>query len=108
MTSLTIERKVNSYDRDMYNTWTNSWKMPKDIIDYAITLAKGKSSPMQYLNQILSTWHNADVKTLADAKAYKSTPTQTTTAKADNKVMTRSYTTEELNSLFDNLDEVEI
>lgn len=108
LTKLAIERKVNSYDRDMYNTWTNSWKMPKDIIDYALTLAIGKSSPMQYLNQILSTWHNANIKTLDDAKAYKSTPTQTTTQKPDNKVITRSYTAEELNSLFDNLDEVEI
>ena len=83
--------------------------MPKDVINHAISLAKGKTSPMQYLNQVLSTWHSAEIKTLDEAKAYKSTPTTTAAAqKQDNKVMTRSYTTEELNSLFDNLDEVEI
>ena len=109
LTALCIERKVNSYDRDMFNTWVNIWKMPKDVINHAISLAKGKSSPMQYLNQVLSTWHSAEIKTLDEAKAYKSTPTTTAAAqKQDNKVMTRSYTTEELNSLFDNLDEVEI
>ena len=64
---------------------------------------------MQYLNQVLSTWHSANIKTLADAKAYKATPTTSSeTKKQDNKLMTHSYTAEELNSLFDNLDEVEI
>ncbi len=108
LSALSIDRKVNSYDRDMYNTWTNIWNMPKDVLEYATNLAKGKTSPMQYLNQVLSTWHSANIKTLDEAKAYRATPTQTNSAKTDNKVMTRSYTTEELNSLFDNWDEVEI
>lgn len=109
LTALSIDRKVNSYDRDMYNTWTNIWNMPKDVLDYATNLAKGKTSPMQYLNQVLSTWHSANIKTLADAKAYKATPTTSSeTKKQDNKLMTHSYTAEELNSLFDSWDEVEI
>ncbi len=109
LTKLSIDRKVNSYDRDMYNIWTNVWKMPKDVLDYATSLACGKTSPMQYLNQILSTWHSNNISTLGQAKAFKSTPAASSAeSKKDNKVVTRSYTTEELNALFDNIDEVEI
>ena len=83
--------------------------MPKDVIDYATSLACGKASPMQYLNQILSTWHSNNISTLDQAKAFKSTPAASSVeSKKDNKVVTRSYTTEELNALFDNIDEVEI
>ncbi len=110
LTKLNIDRKVNSYDRDMYNMWTSVWKLSKDMIDHATTLSAGKSSPMQYLNQILSTWHNAGLKTLAEAKAYKNAApvSNSTSTKPDNKVITRSYSASELETLFDNLDEVEI
>lgn len=106
LSKLNIERKVNSYDRDMYNVWTNIWKMPKAVIEHASSLACGKASPMQYLNQVLSTWHSAGIDSLEKAKAYKGVPTGEVTNQ--NVVKGRSYTADELDAMFTNLDEVEI
>lgn len=107
LTKLSLERKVNSYDRDMYNVWVNNWKISKDMLDYAVSLSSGKSSPMQYLNQILSTWHSNNITTLDDAKKFKTAPVEKPTEK-QNSVNRRSYTDEELSAMFTNLDEVEI
>lgn len=105
LTKLNLERKVNSFDRDMYNIWTNSWKMQKDVIDHAVSLSSGKSNPMKYLNQILSTWHSNNITTLEEAKKYKA-PVQQTSAEVN--INRRSYTDEELQAVFTNLDEVEV
>ena len=106
LSKLAIERKVNSYDRDMYNVWTNKWQMPKEVIIYATSLSYGKTNPIQYLNQILSTWHSQNINSIEQAKQYKAPIKET--AQTTNTVVGHSYTPDELSSLFDKLDEVEI
>ena len=106
LSKLAIERKVNSYDRDMYNVWTNKWQMPKDVIIYATSLSYGKTNPIQYLNQILSTWHSQNINSIEQAKQYKAPIKET--VQTTNTVVGHSYTPDELSSLFDKLDEVEI
>ncbi len=106
LSQLNIERRVNQFDRNYYNTWTNVWGMPKDVIIFAATLAHDKTNPMQYINQILSNWNAQNIKTVEKAKAQKPTAAQTTTQNT-NTVTTRSYTPDELTALFDNLENID-
>lgn len=103
---VSLQRKVNYLDRELFKTWTENWNMPKDVISHAATFAVGKLSPMQYINSILSTWYQNGVKTLQDAKKQpailKETPTKTTL------VSGRSYKKEDLDALIQSIDEVEI
>ena len=83
-------------------------------MDYAIEKAQGKFQPMQYLNKILATYYQRGVKTLEDAKnidnEFVGINNQNVKApqKSNNTIITHSYTEEELNSFFTNLDELDI
>ena len=90
-----------------YKTWIYDWNLNSDVIEYAVTLAFGKYMPMQYLNNVLSRYHTSNVNSVDEAKKIiiSNTSTQTTTGKEAKK---REYTKEELDSLFDNIYEIEI
>ncbi|MBR2988784.1 MAG: DnaD domain protein [Clostridia bacterium] len=100
-----VSRPINSRDRDAYRTWTYTWKMPDEVISYCATLAQGNANPIAYINSVLSSWKNAGVDTVEKAKNFRSgngggsavTPTVGAT-------VVKTYTTEELNAMFDNLD----
>ncbi len=107
----TLIRNVTSWDRDFYKTWTYSWNMPQDVIEYAATLSADKAQPMQYINKILSNWFEQKIKTLDEAKIvgelYK------TGAGVDGKKDTsiihdRKYSEDEIKSLISDIDEIEI
>ena len=98
-----LNRKVTSYDRENYKTWTEDWNMSDEMIQYASSLAVGKSNVFSYINKILSNWHQNNIHTLSEAK--KNEP------KVDvaNKMVTcHSFSKDDFDALFDNLDEVEL
>lgn len=105
--SLGIVRNVNKFDRDFYRIWVNDWQMPNELIQEAINLSKDKSSPMQYLNKILSLWHSQGVKTLQDTKNH-TLKDDTQKAKPAQNYSNRDYSKVDLNALFDNLEEIEL
>jgi len=111
LNKLGIERNVNSTDRLLYKTWLYDWKMTEEVIDYATSLSANKYLPMQYLNKVLSEYHAQNVVTLEDAKKCKlfvsntTSEAKTTSTKEAKK---REYSKKELDSLFDNIYEVEI
>jgi DNA replication protein DnaD len=108
---LGVDRSVVAMDRNMYKTWEFDWQMPKDVIDYAVSLAKGKYSAMQYLNRILAEYHRLGIHDLESAKNNKlNFVSATTSAPKENKksAAKREYTKKELDSLFDEITEVEI
>jgi DnaD/phage-associated family protein len=101
-------RSVNSYDREFYKNWVHNWNISYELINYAASLAAGKSQPMKYLNGILAKWHENKISTLEDAKKVAiDMPSQERKKPASN-IKSRDYTKEELNALFDSLEEVEI
>ena len=111
--ALSLSRQVTSWDRDFYHTWTYSWHFNKDIIDYAVYLANGKSQPMAYINKILANWKENDISNLEDAKKYVANTNSKFQKTADvseskKEFITHSFSSEELNALFDNLDEVKL
>ena len=101
-----LSRNVNQFDRDKFKIWTEVWKMPQEILDYACTLAVGKDQPMQYLSSIISTLHDKNITTLEDAK--NSFDIIAPKVNKSNFSTARSYTREEMNSLMQSIEEIEV
>ena len=112
LNKLDIARTVNSTDRTFYKTWLFDWKLNEEIIEYAVEQSKGKYMPMQYLNKILSEYHMAGINSVEDAKNYSIKQTSVaksgTTKTSSKDAEKRQYSKKELDSLFDNIYEVEI
>ena len=103
-----LVRSVSSYDRDFYKTWTNNWGFSHENIMQVSEVAKGKMNPISYLNKMLSSLNEQNIKSEADIEKYlKSVSTEKT--KLDKPdFSTRNYSSEEMNALFDSLDDIEI
>ena len=107
LASLGLNRQVTSWDRDFYHTWINVWKFSSELIDYAVSLAVGKTQPMQYINKILSNWKEQNITDLSQAQQTKQVAV-INTPEQKQEFITHSFSSEELNALFDNLDEVKL
>ena len=102
---LGISRMVTNQDRTYYKTWKQDWNLSSELIALGVEMSAGKFQPLQYLNKLLSNWHTNSVKTLDEAKNY------IIPEKAPEKVIKnkgRSYKKEELDALFDSLEEIEL
>ncbi len=99
-----LQRRVTSFDREFYKTWTNSWGLSEELITYASSLSVGKGNVFQYMNKILSSYHEQKINTVEEAKKQnvQIVADKTTT------VNYKSFSNEDLDALFDNLDEVEL
>lgn len=105
--NLGLSRNVNQYDRDKYKIWTNVWKLPDDVIDVAVTQSAGKEQPIQYLSTILSSFNDKNIRTVEDAKNSFDIINPKSQTKS-NFSSGRSYTPEEMNSIFQSIQEIEI
>ena len=103
---LGIERIVTSRDRELYNTWVNNWKIPTELLTYAVKISSGKTQALLYLNKVLTSFHEKNITTIAEAE--KENFTLNNTNKPSVNMNTRSYSDEELNRLFDNLKEIDV
>lgn len=97
-----VTRPVTSRDRDAYRTWTYTWKMDRDAVLYAASLAAGNVNPVAYMNSVLAAWHGAGITSLNEAKKYKPVTPFNHNVKAGE--VTKTYTSEQLNAMFDNLE----
>ncbi len=107
LTACGLVRKVTASDREFYRVWSTAWNFSDEIILYVASLANGKMQPLSYINRVLANFKDSGVKSLEDAKksATAYVGNQTTSNK---QYVGRSYSKEELASLFDNIDEVNI
>lgn len=103
-----ILRAVNSFDRDAYHTWTTTWGMTDEIITLVSTYAKDKGQPIQYMNKILANLFDAKIFTLDKAKehleSFGTTTKQEKKPSANNYIQRKNKSKEELDSVFDSLD----
>lgn len=107
--ALSVKRIVTTRDRELYNIWCNDWDIPTKLLNYAVSLSVGKTSPFQYLNKILSSYHEKNIKTIEEAQNLTNTLFSSSVTQNENINMnTRSYSDEELNRLFDNLKEIDV
>ena len=102
LTAINLTRNVNNIDRTFYSVWTNDWNFTHDVILYAASLSKDKPNAMPYLNKILSNWNSSGIKSLDKAKQTK------VELEPEKNFIKNNYTTEQLTSLIQNLDEVEV
>ncbi len=58
-----INRRPTQWDRENISTW-KSWNLSEEMILEAGKLASGKSSPIAYINGILSNWKNNSIFTV--------------------------------------------
>lgn len=106
---LGLSRQVTSWDRDFYRTWKDVWNFDDEIIDFVLSMAVGKSQPMTYVNKVLSNFKEKNIDTLEKAKKEGGMPTKSEVKVVNHSSFaTHSFSAEELNALFDNLDEVKL
>lgn len=106
--NLGINRSVTSYDRNNYKIWTNDWKIGQELIDYAVSLAKGKDSPLKYLSRILADWRDKGIKNVDEAKNTTPLSVAENSQKPKSNFSGRSYSKDELNALFQSIDEIDV
>lgn len=102
LVAMNLTRNVNNIDRTFYAVWTNDWQFELEVILYAASLSKDKPNAMPYLNKILSNWKDKGIKTLDKAKQVK------VDVETEKTFIKNNYTAEQLTSLIQNLDEVEV
>ena len=99
-------RSVTSSDRDFYKTWTSVWGFSQDAILLVAAKSVGTLGPISYMNKILSTLHSQNKFSPADVKAYLAK--SATTSTDSSKIEKHEYTKQELDALFDSLDDIEV
>ncbi len=105
---LKIDRRVNSFDRSFYRTWTYSYNFSDEIIDFAVSLAENKSNSMRYVNTILTNWFEKKYTMLEQVKNDQQFKKQSKEKSFVGKSFGDNFTEEEVNALFDNLDEINL
>lgn len=101
-------RSVSSYDRDFYKTWTNNWGFSDAQILFVSNYCKGKSNPMTYLNKVLASLNERNIKLDKDIEKYLKSLEHGKSEIQKSDFSTRNYSSEEMNALFDSLDDIEI
>lgn len=102
---LNISRRVNSFDRESYKTWTRNWKMSDELIEYAASLASDKLAPLPYMARLLASWHESGIKSVDEAK--KIAPVQQKSL-PKSEVKGRSYSKEDFQAMIQSIDEIEL
>lgn len=102
---LNISRRVNSFDRESYKTWTRNWKMSDELIEYAASLASDKLAPLPYMARLLASWHESGIKSVDEAK--KIAPAQQKSL-PKSEVKGRSYSKEDFQAMIQSIDEIEL
>ena len=100
LSSAGLNRKPTEWDRENLKTW-RGWNFSDEMILRAAETANGKNNPLPYINAVLSGWKNDGVYS-ADK-----IPAQKTAANKSGAFKSREYTQAELDSLIDDIDDVE-
>ncbi len=68
-----VNRRPTPWDRENLDMW-KSWNFTEDMILESAKLSSGKSSPIAYMNGILSNWKNNSVFNPSDIQNLTATP----------------------------------
>ena len=95
----------------MYKIWINNWNFTEYQILLIAEYVHKQGYSIPYLNKILSTLNNKNIKTDDEIEKYLKnnlSSNRTITTEKSAGFMTREYTKEQLSALYDSLDDVEI
>jgi len=109
---LGIVRRVNSMDRDFYKTWSTDWNFTDEIILLVAEKSNTANQPIRYMNKLLSDLNSKNIHSISEVKLElektQVTNTFTPANSHKNDFSERDYSKEELNALFDSLDDIEV
>ena len=100
-----LVRNVNSSDRNFYKVWTDSWHFEDNAILLVAKKAFGKTGPIAYMNKILSNLASQNKHAFVDVKSYLESNSAETSSQ---KIISHDYSKEELDAMFDSLDDIEV
>ena len=105
-----LQRNVTSNDRKLYKTWTESWFMPTELIEFAVEKSVAASNPLQYANKVLVSYKANGITTVAQAQATATVAVASNTSEVATKhsFEQHEYTDDEINALFTDLENLEI
>ncbi|WP_039765147.1 MULTISPECIES: DnaD domain protein [unclassified Caldicellulosiruptor] len=65
-------RAPTKVEDEIMNVWINDWKMPEEVIMYALTLTKNVNNPtVNYVNGIIKRWYEAGLRSLESIKKFE-------------------------------------
>ncbi len=110
-------RDITLADRKLYKQWTEEWNMSFELILLAAEYALTAREKMPFINKILSSWHQNNIRTIKEAKADRiahlqklpeaAGQNQTIKKQLDfTKFPQHAYSDEELEQLFENIDDL--
>lgn len=102
-----VVKGLTSSDREMFDVWLNEWLLPENLVEYALVLGAGKVNPISYVNKILINWKSKGIDSLDKAKQEGKT-FETNKQQSPSNFTERTYSVEELNKVFTNLDDISI
>ncbi len=106
---LDLVRRVNTSDREFFKTWTEIWNMPEDVIMLVCEKSKSATAPLRFMNKILSDLNQKNIKTLQEAeKELANLKIDSSKSVPNSNFTQREYTKDQLNALFDSLDDIEV
>lgn len=102
-------RNVTASDRKLYKTWTESWLLPTELIEFAVEKSISASNPLQYANKVLASYKEQGITTVAQAQTAATVATTCTKdAPTKHSFEQHEYTDDEINALFTDLESLEI
>ena len=107
-------REVTLSDRKLYKQWTESWNLSFEVILQAAEYSIMAKDKLPFIHKILTNWYDKGITNIRDAKADHERHTQALDLLSENKGMKKqldfnkfpqhSYTEEELENLFENIE----
>lgn len=68
---LGLNRMLTQYEDSYIEKWVVDYEFPIDVIELALRKTTSKSNPsFDYINKILTDWHDRNLKTVTDVQAF--------------------------------------
>lgn len=64
-----VNRAPSAVHKDDVSLWQNSWHMDPELLLFAADASNGLAQPYANIKKLLVSWHDANISTLASAKA---------------------------------------
>lgn len=68
--ALRLGKKLTAYEEKYLETWLNEYGYDMPIIEEALKLTVGKSTPFKYAHNILTNWNKEGIRSIEQLKAY--------------------------------------
>ena len=103
-----VDRRPTDWDRENLRTW-RGWNFSDEMVELAASHAAGKSSPIPYMNAVLSNWRTEGKFTPESVASTIEKPRPATVKKRGAHFESeRKYTKEELDALVSSVDDIEL